>query len=195
MDTVHRFLDLGMPESITAVRREGVNDYIFPQASTIRFAFPARGTMPPVIVTWYDGVDNLPPRPEQLEEGREVETCGKIMYAGDLVFKGTTHGSPLRIIPEAAMQEMAADLPRVEGKQSGHHLNFLRACRGEEKTRSSLDVAGPLSQLFCLGVIAQRLGGELDFDRGTRRFVDNDRANALLEGPPPRKGWEAFYRL
>ena len=43
--------------------------------------------------------------------------------------------------------------------------------------------------------IAQRLGGALEFDRGTERITNNEVANQLLVGPPPRKEWEAFYQL
>jgi len=45
-----------------------------------------------------------------------------------------------------------------------------------------------------LGVIAQRLGGILKFDRMTGRITNNRTADALLH-PPPRKGWEGYYRL
>lgn len=41
LDTCHRFLDLGLPEKVTAINREGVNEFVYPQASTIRFDFPA----------------------------------------------------------------------------------------------------------------------------------------------------------
>ena len=34
LDTCHRFLELGLPETVTAVERKGPNDFIFPQAST-----------------------------------------------------------------------------------------------------------------------------------------------------------------
>ncbi len=195
LDTAHRFLKLGLPTKVTAVKREGPNEFIFPQASTVRFDFAARGDMPPVAITWYDGTKNKPPRPEVLEEGRKVESCGKVIYGKDLVFKGTTHGSALRIIPESKMRDLKDKLPRITGKKSGHHKNFVLACKGEEKTRSSFDVAAPLTQVFCLGVIAQRLGGELEFDPATKQFTNNDLANKLLNGPPPRKGWEQFYRL
>ncbi len=46
-----------------------------------------------------------------------------------------------------------------------------------------------------LGVICQRLNEELRFDRETERYVGNDRANALLDGPPPHSGWEAFAMM
>ncbi len=49
--------------------------------------------------------------------------------------------------------------------------------------------------MFCLGVIAQRLGGALEFDREKEQITNNQLANDLLVGPPPRKGWEEFYKL
>lgn len=194
LDTIHHFLDLGMPEEIEAVRREGASDYIFPQASTIAFRFPARGAHPAVEVTWFDGLKNRPPRPAELEAGRELPDNGKIIYSKDLVFLGGTHSATLRIIPDARMREMSESLPRITGRNSDHYLNFLLACKGTEKCRSSFDVAGPLTQVFLLGAIAQRLGGTLKFDRKSRRITNRKEADALL-APPPRKGWERYYIL
>lgn len=195
LDTVHRFLELGLPTEVEALYRDGTKQFIFPLASTIRFHFPERGEKPPVDITWYDGVKNLPPRPPELEPERKIESCGKIIYGKELIFKGTTHGSPLRIIPEAKMKELGDTLPKVRGKNSDHMRNFLLAAKGEEKTRSSFDVAGPLTQVFLLGVLAQRLGGKLLFDPKTKQITNHDLANQLLAGPPPRLGWEEFYKL
>jgi len=195
LDTVHRFLELGLPTEVEALYRDGAKQFIFPLASTIRFHFPERGEKPPVDITWYDGVKNLPPRPPELEPERKMESCGKIIYSKELIFKGTTHGSPLRIIPEAKMKELGDTLPKVRGKHSDHMRNFLLAAKGEEKTRSSFDVAGPLTQVFLLGVLAQRLGGKLLFDPKTKQITNHDLANQLLAGPPPRPGWEEFYKL
>ena len=194
LDTIHHFLDLGMPEEIEAVNREGAGKFIFPQASTIAFRFPARGPRPPVEVTWFDGVKNRPPRPAELDPGRELPDNGKIIYSKDLVFLGGTHSATLRIIPDVKMKEMSESLPKITGRNSDHYLNFLLACKGTERCRSSFDVAGPLTQIFMLGVIAQRLGGTLKFDRMTRRITNNKVANALL-APPVRKGWKAYYKV
>lgn len=196
LDTIHRYLKLGLPEQIEAVKLQGPNKFIFPQGSTISFKFSARGeNMPAMDIAWYDGVHNLPPRPKELEQDREMQSCGKIIYSDDLVFKGGTHNSTLRIIPEQKMQEMGHKLPKITEKQSDHATNFLLACKGQEKTRSSFGIAGPLTQVFLLGVIAQRLGGKLLFDRKTKQITNNKIANQLLVGPPPRKGWEEFYKL
>ena len=194
LDTVHRFLDLGIPNKVTAVKREGPRDLIFPMASTIRFDFPARGEEPACEVTWYDGTQNRPERPAELPEGKGLGRAGKIIRSKELTFVGSSHGNPLSIVPEEKARELEAELPAYE-VGSNHHLNFIRAVKGEEQTRSPFRVAGPLCQMFCLGMIAQRLGGTLEFDRETERITNDDTAQAMLAGPPPREGWEEFYRL
>ena len=194
LDTTHRFLRLGLPHTIEAVRLDGRSDFIFPQASTIRFDFAARAGMPPVEVFWYDGVDNLPPLPPELATGPPpTEKNGKFIYGKTLTFRGGTHGDTLRIVPEARMSEMAASLPKIGGGFSDHATNFILACQGQEKSRSPFEISGPLTQVFLLGVIAQRLGGRLSFDAAKREFANNADGNRLLAGPPPRKGWEEYY--
>jgi hypothetical protein len=208
LDTAHEFLQLGMPEEVTALKEDGPNQFIFPQASTLLFKFPARGAMPPVDVTWYDGQKNSPPLPNEFGEAivdKDIpppgsgkidskQAPGKVIYGEGLTFKGGSHGTALQVIPPAKAKEMAKKLPGY-GKGSGHHENFLLACKGKEKCRSSFEVAGPLSQVLMLGVIAQRLNTKLVFDRATNQITNNKVANELLVGPPPRQGWEQFYKL
>ena len=129
-----------------------------------------------------------------LKKERKLGRNGKVIFGKGLTFLGGTHGSSLSIIPEEKRRAMT-DVPRNFGKNSGHHKNFILGVKGEEQTRSPFSVSGPLSQVFCLGVIAQRLGGELQFDRKTKQITNNKVANQLLVGPPPRKGWEEFYKL
>ncbi len=210
LDTVHEFLNLGLPYEVTLTHAEGHNDYFYPMSSTILFRFPARGNMPPVDVTWYDGVDNLPPIPagygvsgldpnipatNQGNTSNSKLHPGKIIYSKDLIFKGGSHGSTLSIIPEEKAKEMAGKLPEVPKSPSNHYANFLLACQGLEKTRSPFEINGVLSQVFCLGVIAQRLNTQLFFDSRTKQFTNNAFANSLLANVPPRKGWEQFYKL
>ena len=122
-------------------------------------------------------------------------TVGKVIYGEGLTFKGGSHSATLSIIPNTAAQEMAAKLPSYPKKQSDHFKNFLLACKGQEQCRSSFAVAGPLSQVLTLGVLAQRLNTKLEFDRATKQITNNKEANDLLVGPAPRKGWEEFYKL
>ncbi len=208
IDTVHEFLDLGLPEEVTPLRLKDHNDFFFPMSSTIEFKFPARGDMPPLTITWYDGLDNIPTVPEgygvseldpniPLVAGGKIQPAklnpGKEIYSKELTFKGGSHGSTLSIIPDEKAKEMEKQLPEVPPSPSNHYANFLLACLGKEKTRSPFEVSAPLSQVFCLGVAAQRLNRKIVFDRETKRVTNDAFADAYLVGEPPRKGWEDFY--
>lgn len=210
IDTAHRFLELGLPEEVIPLKLTGHNDFFFPMSSTIQFNFPKRKNMPPVEITWYDGVDNIPAVPEgygvsELDPnippvaGSKIQPAklnpGKEIYSKDLIFKGGSHGSTLSIIPEEKAKDMANKLPEVPRSPSNHYANFLLACQGKEETRSPFEIAGPLSQVFCLGVMAQRLNRKIEFDRDTKRVKNDAFADAFLTGAPPRKGWEEYYKL
>lgn len=210
LDTAHQFLELGLPTEISLIKEKGHNKYFYPYSSTIQFKFPARGNMPPCDVTWYDGLDNLPPVPEGYgnvvldpnipppSNGQIMPSQlnpGKIIYSKQLTFKGGSHGSTLTIIPEEKAKEMQSKLPTVPPSPSNHFANFLLACKGQEQTRSPFEVAGPLCQVFCLGVLAQQLNTKLIFDPKTKQITNNELANRLLIGDEPRKAWKYFYTL
>jgi hypothetical protein len=137
---------------------------------------------------------NIPPPSDGKLQPAKLNP-GKIIYSKELTFKGGSHGSTLSIIPEEKAKDMAGSLPEVPKSTSNHFENFLKACKGEEKTRSPFSVGGPLSQVFTLGVLAQRLNAKLKFDRETKRITNNPLADMLLTGAPPRKGWEEFYKM
>ncbi len=210
MDTVHEFLDLGMPYEVNPVYIEGHNPLFYPQSTTLDFKFPERKGMPALTISWYDGLNNQPEIPKGYGESElagdipdastgKIEkrklNPGKIIYSNNLTFKGGSHSSPLTIIPQEAANDMAGKLPEVPESPSNHFENFVKACKGEEKTRSPFSVAAPLSQVFVLGTIAQRLNSKIEFDRETKQITNNKFADALLAGPPPRKEWEEFYKL
>lgn len=210
LDTVHQFLDLGLPYEVNPEKLTGHNNLFYPTSTTLSFKFPKRGNMPPLEVKWYDGVDNLPPIPagygvSGLDPNIPPPSTGaikpaklnpgKIIYSKELTFKGGSHGSTLSIIPEEKAKEMASKLPVVPESPSNHFKNFLLACKGQEQTRSPFSIAGPLSQMFCLGVMAQWTGSRIEFDREKKIVTNNKHANELLVGPPPRKGWEQYYKV
>ena len=211
IDTAHEFLDLGLPTEVSMLKAEGHNQFFYPNDSTILFKFPERKGMPACDITWYDGVNNIPPFPEGYGDPMAPDpnipppkngkakaprfNPGKIIYGKDLTFKGGSHGAQLYIIPEDKAKDMAGKLPDVPVSPSNHYANFLKACKGEEKTRSPFEIAGPLSQVFCLGVISQHLNTTIKFDRKTKKITNNKLANEMLLGAPPRKGWEQYYKV
>jgi len=209
-DTAHEFLKLGLPTEVDPVLMKGYSPFIFPQESTVVFKFPARGEMPAVDLTWYEGQNNPPPLPDDFGDAvvdsdipppstGKIDTKkyppGKIIYGEDLTFKGGSHGSTLKIIPESKAKDMASKLPKVPKSSSNHFMNFMRACKGEETCRSSFEVAGPLCQAMALGIIAQQVNSKILFDPATRKITNHKVANGLLDGVTPREDWVQYYKL
>ena len=200
-DAAHEFLKLGLPTAIETIRNDRRTPVVFPMASTVRYVFPARGEgMPACTLDWHDGAGNFPEPVAQVTDSKwKRRDCGAELRLKDgRVFARGSHGSPLRLVAggdprDPQIKKTLREFPR---KKSGHYLNFLKAVKGEERTNSDFAVAGPLSQVMALGAIAQRMAApRLEFDPGKGRFVGNDAANALLDGPADRKGWEEFARL
>lgn len=210
LDTIHEFLDLGLPTEINPTYLKDHNRFFYPMSSTIQFKFPKRNNMPALDVNWYDGVDNIPAVPDgygvsEIDPnipsvgGGKIQPAklnpGKEIYSETLTFKGGSHGSTLSIIPEKKAKEMENRLPEVPKSTSNHFANFLLAVQGKEKARSPFSISGPLSQVFCLGVISQWTGEKIIFDRETKQITNNPLANQLIWGAVPREGWEDYYKL
>ena len=206
-DTAHEFLNLGLPTEVDPVLIEGYSPFIFPQATTLAFRFPARGKMPAVELTWYDGQKNLPtlptnfgssvvdpniPPPSKGSLDPVVRAPGKVIYGEGLTFKGGSHGSTLQIL---GGKEKDLKLPEVPKSTSNHYKNFLLASRGDETCRSNFAVAAPLCQAMAIGIIAQRVNAKVKFDLKTKRITNHKVADAMLDGAPPRPGWEQYYKL
>jgi predicted dehydrogenase len=207
-DNAHQFLELGLPISVDPVTMQGYSPLIYPQASTLKFSFPARGSQPPVELTWYEGQQNLPPLPENFgasvvdpnippPTSGSIETKrlapGKVIYGEGLIFKGGSHASEMEIIGGARAKDIK--LPEVPKSPSDHFLNFVRAVKGEEICRSRFEIAGPLCQAMALGIIAQRLNQKVVFDPASKQVIGNEMAGALLAGAKPRPEWETYYKL
>ena len=210
MDTMHRFFDLGLPTRIDIENVGGWNAYVFPMQDTLKFKFPAKGRRPDVTLEWYEGLDNTPSLPKGFEyykrraaavpppggvKAPEKQTLlpGKFFCLSDgTAWQGGSHGSA--IFRCGMPQNKVPEYPKPT---SDHWTNFLLAVMGKEETRSPFSVAAPLCEVFCLGVIAQRLNRGIVFDPENKRMVGDSEADALLKGSPntPRKGWEGFYKV
>jgi len=181
-------LKLGYPTSVEAHSTE-VNSETAPLASIIYYDFPARGDMPAVKLTWYDG-GLRPARPEELEPGREMgNKNGGVLFIGDkgkIMALDESAQSP-RLIPETAMQAYkrpAKTLPR----SIGHHQEWVRACKGGEAAGSNFDYAGPLTEVVLLGNIAIRTGEKIYWDGANMKCTNVPKANEYVYRQY-RDGW------
>ncbi|MDZ7370177.1 MAG: Gfo/Idh/MocA family oxidoreductase [candidate division KSB1 bacterium] len=166
---------------------------MYPRSSIIRFKYPARDGMPEVNVTWYDG-GMMPPRPEELEQGRKMgDDDGGVIFVGTKgkLMCGCYAKGP-RLIPETAMQAYKRPdpyLPRIPGGENGHEQDWIRACKGGEPACSNFDYAGPLTEMVLMGNLAVRFPYErLLWDGENMQVLNNDEANAYVKREY-REGW------
>jgi len=141
-----------------------------------------------VTLLWFDGVEK-PPRPEELEPGKELPNIGAVVIGDKGKIMHGSHGAgEVRIIPEEKMKaykQPDRTLPRVRG----HYEDWLECVRSGRQAGSNFDYGGPLAELALLGNIAIRmLGQKLEWDGAQMRFTNCPEANALVN-PPYREGW------
>jgi len=203
-DPVFLALKLGYPTSIeascsifvpTVTWDKPFNTESYPQASIVRYEFPAREGMPAVEVIWYDG-GLMPPRPKELEPGRRLgDKLGGVIIIGE---KGTlicgSYGSDPRLIPEPRMrdyQRPAKSIPR----STGHQQEWIDACKGGKPAGSNFEYAGLLTEVVLLGNIAVRMslqlqekGVKLSYDPASMKITNLPQANEYLHRTY-REGW------
>jgi predicted dehydrogenase len=186
LDPVFRALKLGHPTSVEASSTL-VNKETYPVASTVHYQFPARGDMPAVRVTWYDG-GLRPPRPDELEEGQEFSEGG-ILFVGD-------KGKMLRhrLIPESRLKEYGKP-PQVLPRSPGHFEEWIEACKGGKPAGSNFDHAGLLAEVVLLGNVALRVElrekltrTKLLWDGPNMKITNLSEANQFLQREY-RKDW------
>lgn len=146
-DAVFRILNLKYPISIQATSTL-VNGESFPLGSIVTYDFPARGEMPPLRLTWYDG--GLRP-PRLADMGSNIQMgAGGVLYIGS---KGVILNN--RILPQSLDEAYQRPEPYLESSP-GHRQEWILACKGGEPAGSNFDWAGPLTETVLLGNIALR---------------------------------------
>ena len=187
LDPIFWALKLGHPTSVEA-SSTGMSDEIHPLASVVRYEFPARGNLPPVTLTWYDGL--RPPRPAELEDGRTMgDSEGGVLFKGEkgTLMCGTYGGSP-RLIPESKMEAYERPpktLPRVEGT---HEDDWVRACKSGEPAGANFDYSGPLTEVALLGNVAKRMDVRLQWDGPSMSVANVPEASQYIR-TAYRDGW------
>ena len=207
LDAVYSSLRLSHPTSVEACvplafeegsyLQKNTIDETAPAASIVHYEFPARGNMPPVKLTWYDG-GLTPPWPEEIDpdelipgrafrRGRGGGAAPQqpppmrrrpkptTTFIGDkgILTCGEYGGDP-QTYPAEIMEkykqyqsELAATRP------VNHQLNWVEACKGGEPATSNFDYSGPLTEIVVMGNLAIRSSGRKLLWNGEKMEVTN----------------------
>jgi len=181
-------LELGAPIAAEA-ESSPVNNETFPEWSIITYYFPAKGNRPAVTMKWYDG-GKLPPRPEELEEGRNLGDNG-ILFVGDKgKLLGPSHAGAPRLIPESRMKEYGRP-PKMLERSIGHHEEWIQACKDgkPQNAKSGFWYAGPFTEALLVGNLAVRTAKRIEWNSKKMKVTNVPDANQYVS-KMYRAGWE-----
>jgi predicted dehydrogenase len=196
LDPAFWALDLGHPESVQASTTHYEPEFsreTYPRACVVRYQFPARGDMPPVKLTWYDG-RLKPPIPEGLPHDYDYGTNGALFIGEKGFIRHGSHGAGgLHLLPRDFAKDAdmpKASIPRIPQVAGAHEKDWVRACKTGEAASSSFEYGGPLTEMVLLGVLALRMKDRrIEWDSAAMRVTSDKEAQQLVD-PPYRKGWK-----
>jgi hypothetical protein len=157
-----------------------------PRWSIIRWQFPARGGLPPVKVTWYDG-GKKPSR--DLAYGLELPTNGALIVGEKgTLFSPDWHGDKFRLLPEGEF-EGASAVNQTIPRSPGHHQEWIAACKGGPPAMANFSYSAPMTEAVLLGNVAIRAAEKVEWDSKNLRVTNFPRANQYVRREY-RQGWK-----
>ena len=192
-DTIFRVLKLGPPAAVESSSTEMFEE-TFPVASNIHFDFLARGEMPPVRLTWYDG-GLRPPGPAEMDEGREMSAGNEgLMFVGDdgKILCGFNGRNP-RLIPKSRMTAYKQPSP-TPPRSIGHEREWIEACKGNGRPGANFEFSGPVTEALLLGNVALRAGERVLWD-SAKLEVSNQTSNPTSANRLLRRKYRGDWSL
>jgi predicted dehydrogenase len=187
LDPVFWALKLGHPTSVEAASLD-LNPDTHPIASIVTYRFGARGDLPPVKLTWYDGL--RAPRPMELEDGRHL---GNV--EGGALFKGSkgklmagVYGEGARLIPESRMKEYKQPPKSIPRVPDSHEQDWVRACKEGRAAGADFEYSGLLTEVCLLGNVARRVDARIEWDPVNMKVTNLPDANKYVR-TQYREGW------
>jgi predicted dehydrogenase len=197
LDTAFWGLQLGAPTSVaikdcSPALTDPTMKETAPLWSILDLHFPARGSQPPVKMTWYDG-GKLPPR-ELFQGEKLISKDGGSLVIGTqgTLFTRTWHGGETEedmfvLLPRKQFAEFTPPAPTLPRPRSHHH-EWVDACLGHGQALSNFGYAAVLTESLLLGNVALRVGRRIEWDAAQMRARNAAEADAYIR-PAFRKGW------
>lgn len=194
IDGVYWAMDPPAPTAIDVISVSRVTKEAFPNASVLKFEFPAKGTQKPFDLYWYDG-GLFPPRPEELDPRRKLPPTGNLVIGSKakMLVSGSYGDSP-QLIPAKLHREVGKP-PQLVERSIGHGEEWFAACRGEipyDAPGSSFHYSARLTEVVLLGNLAIRAQKRIEWDADKQQVTNIPEANQWVT-KEYRDGW--YYEV
>jgi predicted dehydrogenase len=153
----------------------------------VQYVFPGtRHTADTLTLNWYDGTQRPAMEVRQLIGQRQLHGQGSLYIGANGVLYTPYLAGPPILLPA----ERFADFRMPRPGSENHYVQFVEACRGNGRTSTPFDYAGPLTESVLLGCLSTRFqNATLEWDTARMEITNNRDATALVRRRY-RKGWE-----
>jgi len=171
-----------------------------PRWQVIRYDVPARGSLPPAQIHWYnapeaelkrqgiwDKLEKIAGRSLEWTDGSWTPRSGTLLVGSKGVVHTNAHNSVCALLPESDFPN-AGGPPHSFPSVKGHQQEWVAACKGGPAPLSNFDHSGPSIELMLLGNVASLVGQPLEYDPAACKILGNDEADRALR-PAHREGW------
>ena len=171
-----------------------------PRWQVSRYDVPARGSLPPAQIHWYnapeeelkrqgiwDKLEKIAGRPLEWKDNSWTPRSGTLLVGSKGVVHTNAHNSVCALLPESDFPN-AGGPPHTFPHVDGHQREWVAACKGGPAPLANFDHSGPSIELMLLGNVATLVGQPLEFDPAACKIVGNDEADRALR-PEHREGW------
>jgi predicted dehydrogenase len=168
----------------THVEAEGppVHPETAPLGLVVRYKFPPVGGTKELNFTWY--CDSMIPK---MIQGERVPGNG-VMFVGSEGMLFADY-SKYKLFPSEKFTGFQPP-PQSIAPSTGHHKEWLQACRDGSPTTCNFDYSGALTETVLLGNVAYRSGQSFVWDAA--KLQTNNPAAQQLISKEYRAGWEVF---
>jgi predicted dehydrogenase len=180
-------LDLGYPTTVETVSTP-FDKTCHPAATTTYYEFPARGSKPPVKLTWYDG-GLLPPKPVEMGEEKLNPTGGVLFIGSKGKLMHDTYGLNPRLLPKSLHDSYGTPAKKLPRMAMSHEMNWVEAAKGKTEASCPFEYAARLTEVMLLGVVSLRAGGKIYYDGPAMRVTNNLPGANDYFGREYRTGW------
>jgi len=186
IDFAYWALDLGYPTTIETVSTP-FDHACFPMATKTYYEFPARGSMPPVKLTWYDG-GMMPATPPELGDVKLTEAGGALIVGSKGIVMHDNYGEKSRLFPDTLAKSVGEPKQTLERITVSHEMNWANACKGIGTATTPFEYAAKLTEVMLLGVVALKAGEKIHYDGANMQVTNSKKANDFLKREY-RRGW------
>jgi predicted dehydrogenase len=156
---------------------------IAPASMTARYTYGARGPLPPVTMTWYQGTR----KPVYFTERKIPQWGMAILFVGDQGMLLSDYGRHV-LLPEEKFKGYQRPAPFIP-ESPGHFEEWLMACKTGSPTGSNFAYAARLTIANHLGNVAYRVGQKIEWDPVGLKARNVPAADRLIR-TPYRQGWK-----